>query len=67
MTQDTTKSYGDRGATTQPEVAEEGLIEDTVPELVSQERRRPFQVKEAACAKVLRCEKQGTPGNARCW
>lgn len=48
---------------TQPEVAEEGLSDDMVPEPVGQEwRRRAFQVKEAARAKVLRCETHGMLG-----
>ena len=49
---------------TQPEVPKEGLLDDTVPEPVGQEcRRRVPQVKEAACAKVPRCEKHGMLGN----
>ena len=51
---------------TQLEVAKEGLLDDTGPEPVGQEcRRRVFQVKEAACAKVLRCEKHGMLGNGQ--
>lgn len=58
-----TKSYGNIGEVTQPEVAEEGLSDDMVPEPVGQEwRRRAFQVTEAARAKVLRCEKHGMLG-----
>lgn len=51
---------------TQLEVAKEGLLDDTGPEPVGQEcRKRVFQVKEAACAKVLRCEKHGMLGNGQ--
>lgn len=64
---ETTKSYGGRGEATQPKVAAEGAAEDPVPELVSQEKRRASQVKEVSCAKGLRCAKQASLGNDRCW
>lgn len=63
MQEISTRSYGNRREMTQPEVAEEGLLDDMVPELVSRGwRRRAFQMKEVARAKVLRCEKHGMLG-----
>lgn len=43
-------------------LGKEGPVEDTVPELLSQEHRRAFQETTLACAKALRRKKHGMLG-----